>query len=89
VNYGDANFAPDANFIQIIGAGNVTITASQAGNSAYEAATADSHDLTMVKAPLTISVQNDTISKGDSDPVVQFTFVGFVNKEDSSDLTDL
>jgi hypothetical protein len=79
----------DAGLVQIIGAGNATITASQAGNSAYEAATAVSHDLTVVKAPLTISVQNDTISEGNSDPIYQFTFDGFVNGEGASDLTDL
>jgi len=79
----------DAGLVQIIGAGNATITASQVGNSAYETATTVSHDLTVVKAPLTISVQNDTISEGDSDPIFQFTFDGFVNGDEASDLTDL
>ncbi len=44
---------------------------------------------TIWKVPLTISVQNDTISEGNSDPIYQFTFDGFVNGDEASDLKDL
>ncbi len=75
--------------VHVAGAGSANIEASQAGSSAYTAATPVSKTLTVKKAPLVITARDTSIMEGDTDPVFQFTFSGFVNEEDSSVLTDL
>jgi len=75
--------------VHVAGAGSANITASQGGNTAYTAATPVSKTLTVKKALLTITARDTSIMEGDTDPIFQFTFSGFVNGEDSSVLNNL
>ena len=75
--------------VHVAGAGSANITASQGGNTAYTAATPVSKTLTVKKALLTITARDTSIMEGDTDPIFQFTFSGFVNEEDSSVLNNL
>jgi len=73
--------------IHIVGAGTTVITASQAGNTDYTAATAVPETLTVNKAPLTIRAVSQTITYGSAIPVLTATYTGFVNGETSAVLT--
>jgi|GEM_PF-1164116 len=72
--------------IHIVGAGSATITASQAGDASYLAASA-SMLLTVEKTVLTVTAANKSRVYGDADPVFSATYSGFVNGEDASVLT--
>ena len=69
------------NKIHITGTGVTTITAAQAGNSEYLAASPVTLLLTITQAPLTITAQNATRPQGQPNPT--FTFLSFTKKVDS------
>lgn len=66
--------------IHITGAGTATITASQASDGFYPAASV-MQTLTVNKAALTIRAENKTKVEGEALPVFTFTYTGFVNGE--------
>ncbi|WP_181875970.1 BspA family leucine-rich repeat surface protein [Sphingobacterium spiritivorum] len=73
--------------LKIHKAGEVNITAQQAGNETYLPATDVIFKLTIGKAPLTVTA--DALSKeyGTADPVLTYTATGFVNSDDQTALT--
>ncbi len=73
--------------IHIVGAGTSVITASQAGNIDYTAATAVSETLTVDKAPLNIKANSQKIAYGSTIPTLTVTYTGFVNGETSAVLS--
>ena len=72
--------------IHIVGAGTCSITATQAGNTNYAAATPVSQTLTVNKAPLIIKPNNQTIIYGAAIPQLTLTYTSFVNGETSANL---
>ncbi|MGI4806367.1 MAG: beta strand repeat-containing protein, partial [Janthinobacterium lividum] len=75
------------NKVHIIGTGTVNITATQAGNNDYNAATTIAQNLTVNKAPLTITATNQTKTYGTANPDLTAGYTGFVNSETSTVLT--
>jgi hypothetical protein len=65
--------------LTIIGAGPVTVTASQAGNSNYAAATPVSQNFTVTPAMLTVTANNASRSFGVGNPSFTYTISGLVN----------
>lgn len=63
--------------IHILAAGTADITASQAGDGTYPAASV-TQTLTVNKAALTITADNKTKSQGEANPVLTVTYSGFV-----------
>ena len=78
----------DGNTLTITGAGTVTLTASQEGDKNFEAFSQDL-DLTVVKAPLLITADDQTRAQGQPNPEPTLSFSGFVNGDDESALTTL
>ena len=74
--------------LHIVGAGTTKVAVLQAGNSTY-APGVDSVLLTVNKAPLTITANNQTISYGQPAPVFSVMYSGFVLGEDSTALIAL
>jgi gliding motility-associated-like protein len=73
------------NVITIVGAGTSTITASQSGNSSYNAAANVLKTLTVNKAQLTLISDNKTKIYGGSDPVLTYSVSGnFYNGDTKS-----
>jgi hypothetical protein len=70
--------------VTIVGAGTTTITASQAGNSTYAAATPMLQTLTVSKAPLTITADNKSRLAGEANPAFTISYSGFKNGETES-----
>ena len=77
------------NSIHIVGAGTSTITASQAGNAAYLAASDVSQTFTVNKASLSIKVNDTTKTQGQANPQFTFTYTGFVLGDTAATLTTL
>jgi hypothetical protein len=75
------------NKIHVVGAGTAAITASQAGDADYAAATPVTQTLTVNKAPLTISAKNTIGLINHPLPVLAVRYTGFVNGETDSSLT--
>lgn len=75
--------------LQIKGAGQVTITASQSGGSGYLPATPVRQTITIAKAELTIHVVSDTIVKGENDPDYLVVVEGLVNDDKFADIGSL
>ena len=73
--------------INIVGAGNATITAFQAGNSLYNEATPVTRELVVAKAPLTVTAEDKTREKGQPDPVFTAIYDGFVHNETAAVFT--
>jgi hypothetical protein len=73
--------------IHVTGAGNTTITASQAGNANYIAAIPVSQSLNVSQAALTITANNQTKTYGSSNPPLTVNYIGFVNGEAPANLT--
>jgi len=65
--------------LAITGAGSVTVTASQAGNSDYTAAASVARSFTVAPAPLTVTANNSSMTVGGPLPVFSYTVTGFVN----------
>jgi len=73
--------------IQITGAGTCTVTASQAGDDAYEAGTPVSRSFTITPATLTVTPAEVTRTYGDANPTITAEYAGFVNGDTSAVLT--
>jgi hypothetical protein len=73
--------------IHITGAGTTTITAEQAGDALYNAATAVPHDLVVSPAALTVTAENKTRDRGQANPAFTAVYTGFVNNETTAVLT--
>lgn len=73
--------------IHIIGAGTSTITAQQAGNSNYNAATDAPVTLTVNKKQLTVTAHDKTKVYGDPNPAFTYTITGFVNPDTEATFT--
>ena len=65
--------------LTITGAGMVTVTASQAGNTEYPAATPVTQSFTVNKAPLLVTANNASRPVNTANPVFTYTITGFVN----------
>jgi hypothetical protein len=76
-----------AGAIHVVGAGTTTITASQSGNSTYNAATAVQQNLVVVPAALTVTATNATKVYGAALPTVTASYTGFVNGDTFASLT--
>ncbi|TWF39865.1 gliding motility-associated-like protein [Chitinophaga polysaccharea] len=72
------------NTVTITGTGNVTIAASQAGNSNYPAASTVTQSFTVCKAMLTVTANNKARAFGQPNPTFDYVVTGFVNNEDSA-----
>ena len=79
----------NGSIITIVGAGTTTITASQAGNTSFNAAPNVSQTLTVDKAPLTITADDQTINEGEAIQSFTFNASGFVNGEDINVIDEL
>ncbi|RYE24547.1 MAG: hypothetical protein EOP42_22195, partial [Sphingobacteriaceae bacterium] len=75
------------NKVHIAGTGTVNITASQAGDNNYDAATAVTQNLSVNKALLTVTATNQTKTYGTANPELTAGYTGFVNGETSANLT--
>ena len=69
--------------VHIVGAGSVTITASQAGDAAYAAATG-TMTLNVEKAPLDVIADNKSRAYGADNPVLTVSYSEFVKGENAS-----
>ena len=70
--------------LSILAAGTFTITASQAGNSTYGAATPITQTISVNLAPLTVAASNLTRIQGIANPPLTYTISGFVNGDTQS-----
>jgi hypothetical protein len=73
--------------LTITGAGTVTVTANQSGNSSYAAASPVTHSFTVAPAVLTISAQNLTMAYGTALPALVSSAAGFVNGDSAGVVT--
>ena len=73
------------NNLVIKGAGTATVTAYQGGSNRY-LELQQVFDLTVNKAPLTITANNYTITQGDDLPTYEVTYDGFKNNDTASAL---
>ncbi|MBN8577717.1 MAG: gliding motility-associated C-terminal domain-containing protein [Cytophagales bacterium] len=72
--------------VTIVGAGVAEITASQAGNTVYNAASPVMQTLTVNKAPLTATADNKSRVYNTANPPFTITYSGFVNGDNASAL---
>ncbi|MGF6929334.1 gliding motility-associated-like protein [Chitinophaga sp. W2I13] len=72
------------NTVTITGAGNVTISATQAGDANYTAAAAVSQSFQVAPATLTVTADDKQKAYGANNPPLTYTITGFVNNENSS-----
>ena len=89
VSYGSNNplvATVSGNTVTIVGAGSAEITASQAGDGVYNAATDVPQTLVVNKATLTATANNQTRVYQTTDPAFTISYSGFVNGDDESDL---
>jgi hypothetical protein len=70
--------------LTITGAGTVTVTASQSGNTYYAAATPVTQSFTVAPAVLTVTAQNASMAHGSAAPTLTANITGFVNGDTSS-----
>jgi hypothetical protein len=70
--------------LTITGAGLVTVTASQAGNNDYAAATPVAQSFTVAPAVLTVTASNATRAVGAANPAFSYSVAGYVNGDTSS-----
>ena len=73
--------------LTITGAGTVVVTANQAGNAAYTAASAVSATLTISQATLMVTANNLSRAYGVANPVLTYTLSGFVNGDTQASAT--
>jgi gliding motility-associated-like protein len=72
--------------VSVVGVGNTTITASQSGNTSYYAASDVQQTLSVDKATLTVTAEDQTKVYGEENPTLTFAYSGFVNGDDAGDL---
>jgi uncharacterized ubiquitin-like protein YukD len=80
----EPTIATTADESSIVGDYDITLTGGSSDN--YDLGILDGV-LTVTKAPLSVTVQNETINKGDAIPEFSISYNGFVNSEDESVLT--
>jgi hypothetical protein len=85
VTSGPANMA--GSVLSITGAGTVTVTATQSGNSTYAPATAVSQSFAVNPAPLTVVVANVTRVNDTANPAFTYLLTGFVYSDTQSSAT--
>jgi gliding motility-associated-like protein len=73
--------------VHIVGIGSATITAAQAGNVNFDAATSVNQTLTVSPALLTVTPSLQTKTYGTANPVLTFTYTGFVNGDTQAAVT--
>jgi MBG domain (YGX type) len=73
--------------LTITGAGAVTVTANQSGNSSYFAAPPVARTFTVAPAVLTVSAQNLSMAYGAPLPTLLSSTTGFVNGDSASVVT--
>jgi hypothetical protein len=71
--------------IHIVGTGTCTIYADQSGNNVYLSAAQASQTLTVTKAELTVTADNQTKVYGSANPTLTFKYRGWVNGEETID----
>jgi gliding motility-associated-like protein len=71
------------NTLTITGAGDVTITANQPGNTNYSPAAEVTHTFSVAKAQLTVTASNKSRPYGQANPVLDYTITGFVNGDNT------
>jgi len=76
----------NSNRLTIRGAGDIRITATQAGNADYSAAAPVSRTLHIAKARLAVRTADATRAYGEDNPVFEISYDGFVDGEDASAL---
>ncbi|MCK5877031.1 MAG: hypothetical protein KAG43_05300 [Candidatus Marithrix sp.] len=69
----------NSNEVAIVSAGDCTITASQAGNATYAAATDVPQTFTIAKKDITATAENKTRIYGVNNPAFTATYIGLVN----------
>nr|WP_281392465.1 MBG domain-containing protein [Chitinophaga varians] len=74
----------NGNVLRINGAGTVTVTADQAGDMNYNAASAVNQSFQVAKAYLTIKADNKTREYYQHNPPLTYSYSGFVNGDDAS-----
>ena len=74
------------NTVTIVGAGSAEITASQAGDGVYNAATAVPQTLVVNKATLTATANNQSRVYQTANPTFTIAYAGFVNGDDELDI---
>jgi hypothetical protein len=72
------------NVLTITGAGYVGVTAHQAGNSDYAAATPVTHTILAGKASLTVHATSASVAYNQPIPKLTYTLTGFVNGDTAS-----
>lgn len=77
------------NIITIVGAGNFVITGTQTGNEEFLPLESSSVNITVAKATLNISANNQTREFGQKNPDFTLSFDGFVNGENENVLDEL
>jgi gliding motility-associated-like protein len=91
VTYTSSNTAvatiTSAGSIHVVGAGSTTITASQAADATYNAATPVGQTLTVNPVNLTITASNQSRVYGIANPTFGLTYAGFVNGDNAASLT--
>lgn len=73
--------------VHIVSAGNVIITAQQAGNGNFLATTNFNQQLVIGKATLTLTADHQTKTYGSANPALTVTYSGFVNGDTQTSLT--
>jgi hypothetical protein len=69
----------NGSILSFTGAGTVTLTATQAGNANYAAATPVVSTIVVAKAPLTVTAANQSITAGSAIPALTGTLTGVIN----------
>ena len=90
VNYTSSNESVaivSGKVVTIVGAGETTITAKQAGNNQYFAANNVEQELTVNKKTLTVTAQSTDRCFNAENPVFELTYSGFINSE-NEDILD-
>lgn len=77
------------NQVHVAGAGSANITASQAGDDFYNAITQGPQPLTVSKASLTVTANDEQILQGAAIPPFTVSYSGFVNGDTVTNLTTL
>ena len=70
--------------VTIVKAGTCTLTADQAGNGNYNAATQVSQSITISKAVLTATASSHTVAFGASTPTITVTYSNFANSDNAN-----
>ncbi|WP_343745913.1 MBG domain-containing protein [Chitinophaga sp.] len=74
----------NGNTLSITGAGTVTVTAEQAGDVNYDAATPVPQSFSVAKAQLTVKADDKSREYGQNNPPLTYSYVGFVNGDDAA-----